>query len=142
VSHRFLRVALIVCLAALTARAQDTGAGAPVDPERWNIYFQATSIGQYHGNFSALYTGPLSLSPTPERDVSLTSTLYFGFRITDNTQLYFNPEIAGGRGFSHVDGVANATNGELPRVASATPKPYLARLYISHDFGFGDSGRM
>ncbi|MDQ6699901.1 MAG: carbohydrate porin, partial [Acidobacteriota bacterium] len=26
---------------------------------------------------------------------------------------------------------------ELPRVASATPKPYLARLYISRDFGFG-----
>jgi high affinity Mn2+ porin len=33
--------------------------------------------------------------------------------------------------------VANAPNGELPRVASATPKPYLARLYVSHDFGFG-----
>jgi high affinity Mn2+ porin len=33
--------------------------------------------------------------------------------------------------------MANATNGELPRVASATPKPYLARLYVTHDFGFG-----
>ena len=28
-------------------------------------------------------------------------------------------------------------NGELPRVASATPQPYLARAYITHDFGFG-----
>ena len=51
--------------------------------------------------------------------------------------LYFDPEIAGGKGFSGVNGVANSPNGELPRVASATPKPYLARLYISHDFGFG-----
>jgi high affinity Mn2+ porin len=25
----------------------------------------------------------------------------------------------------------------MARVATATPKPYLARLYISHDFGFG-----
>ena len=36
-----------------------------------------------------------------------------------------------------MNGIANAPNGELPRVASATPKPYIARLYISHDFGFG-----
>jgi hypothetical protein len=35
--------------------------------------------------------------------------------------------------------MANATNGELPRVASATPKPYIARLFIQHDFGFGSA---
>ena len=52
--------------------------------------------------------------------------------------MYFDPEIAGGKGFSGVNGIANAPNGELPRVASATPKPYLARLYVTHDFGFGD----
>ena len=49
----------------------------------------------------------------------------------------FDPEIAGGRGFSGVDGVANPPNGELPRVASATPKPYVARLFLQQDFGFG-----
>ena len=69
--------------------------------------------------------------------MSLTTTLFFGVRLGQNTQLYFDPEIAGGRGFSGVNGIANAPNGELPRVASATPKPYLARLYLSHDFGFG-----
>jgi carbohydrate-selective porin OprB len=65
--------------------------------------------------------------------------LFLGLRLAKNTQLYFDPEIAGGRGFSGVDGVANFVNGELPRVASALPKPYLARLYISQDFGFGDA---
>ena len=25
----------------------------------------------------------------------------------------------------------------MPRVATATPKPYLARLFVTHDFGFG-----
>jgi hypothetical protein len=69
--------------------------------------------------------------------VSLTTTLFFGLQLGHNTQLYFDPEIAGGRGFSGVNGIANAPNGELPRVATATPKPYIARLYISHDFGFG-----
>jgi high affinity Mn2+ porin len=107
-------------------------------PERWNLYYQATSIGQYHGTFPTLYSGPLSLQDRTERDVSLTTTLFLGLRIDKNTAVYFDPEIAGGKGFSNVNGIANAPNGEIPRVASATPKPYLARLYIAHDFGFGD----
>lgn len=118
-------------------RAQDSVA-PPIAPERWNLYFQATSVGQYHEAFPALYSGPLSLSNRSERDVSLTTTLFFGLRIGNNTQIYFDPEVAGGRGFSGVNGMANASNGELPRVASATPTPYLARLYVTHDFGFGD----
>ena len=109
----------------------------PVEPERWNLFYQATSIGQYHGTFHSPYSGPFSLQNYMERDVSLTTTLFFGLRLEKNTTLIFDPEIAGGRGFSGVDGLANSSNGELPRVASATPKPYVARLYLSHDFGFG-----
>jgi high affinity Mn2+ porin len=105
--------------------------------ENWNLYYQATSIGDYHGTFNSLYTGPLSLQNHPERDVSLTTTLFFDWRIEKNTQIIFDPEIAGGKGFSNVDGIADPPNGEIPRVASAEPKPYLARLLISHDFGFG-----
>ncbi len=112
--------------------------GAQAEPERWNLFWQATSIGQYHGTFPSPYEGPFSLQDYPERDVSITTTLFFGLRFDQNTQLYFDPEIAGGRGFSGVNGLANSSNGELPRVSSATPKPYLARLYLSHDFGFGD----
>jgi hypothetical protein len=105
--------------------------------ERWNLYYQATSIGQRHGTFYAPYQGPFSFQNYPEKAVSLTTTLFFGLRLDPNTQLYFDPEIAGGRGLSGVNGIANAPNGELPRVNSATPKPYIARLYLSHDFGFG-----
>jgi high affinity Mn2+ porin len=110
----------------------------PVAAERWNLFYQATSIGQYHGTFRSPYAGPFSLQDYPERDASLTTTLFAAFRMEKNTVLIFDPEIAGGRGFSGVDGLANSSNGELPRVASATPKPYLARLYVSHDFAFGD----
>ena len=106
-------------------------------PERWNLFYQATSIGQYHGTFPSPYAGPFSLQDRLERDASLTTTLFFGLRLAPNTQLYFDPEMAGGRGFSGVSGLANSSNGELPRVESATPKPYLARLYITQDFGFG-----
>jgi high affinity Mn2+ porin len=101
------------------------------------LFYQATSIGQYHGTFHSPYSGPFSLQNYVERDVSLTTTLFLGLRLQKNTYLYFNPEIAGGRGFSGVAGLANSSNGELPRVASATPKPYVARLYVSHDFSLG-----
>jgi len=47
--------------------------------------------------------------------------------------------MAGGRGFSATDGIANFSNGEMPRVSTATPKPYLARLFVTQDFGFGDA---
>jgi high affinity Mn2+ porin len=117
---------------------QSKRADAPVESEKWNLFYQATSIGQYHGTFHSPYSGPFSLQDYTERDASLTTTLFFGLRLEKNTALYFDPEIAGGRGFSGVDGLANASNGELPRVASATPKPYVARLYVTHDFGFGD----
>src|SRR5581483_49783 len=136
-----LMLALLVPVAVFAQSSDTSSPDVPPlgPPENWNLYYQATSIGQHHGTFNSPYTGPLSLQNYPESDVSVTTTLFFGLRLPHNTQFYFNPEIAGGRGFSNVDGLANPSNGELPRVASATPKPYLARLYISHDFGFGDS---
>jgi high affinity Mn2+ porin len=121
-----------------TLAAQDPPPDSTVTPERWNWYWQATSIGQYHGTFHSPYADQSSLQDYPERDVSLTTTLFFGLNLGQNTQLYFDPEIAGGRGFSGVNGLANSSNGELPRVSSAQPKPYVARLYITHDFGFGN----
>ncbi|MBV9506331.1 MAG: carbohydrate porin [Acidobacteriia bacterium] len=140
---------LLLIIAAADALAQEQppvpqdpsqasqGTDRAADAENWNLFYQATSIGQYHGTFHSPYSGPFSLQDSVERDVSLTTTLFFGLRLEKNTALYFDPEIAGGRGFSGVNGLANSSNGELPRVASATPKPYLARLYIYHDFSLG-----
>jgi high affinity Mn2+ porin len=123
---------LVALAAAVGLRAQ-----APAADETWNLYTQATSIGQYHPGFTSPYAGPFSLAGHPEAEASLTSTLFFGWQVFSNTQFYFDPELAGGRGFSGTDGVANFPNGEMPRVATATPKPYLARLYVTQDFGFG-----
>ena len=106
-------------------------------PQRWNIFWQATSVGQYHGKFHSPYEGANSLLDRVERSWSVTSTLFLGLRLGPNTSIYVNPELAGGLGFSSVNGIANYPNGELTRVASVTPKPYLARAYIQHDFGWG-----
>jgi hypothetical protein len=130
-------IALVLALYP-AAFAQDSGAAAQAAaPETWNLYYQATSIGMRHASFPALYSGPLSLIDTPEHDVSLTSTIYLGYRFK-SVEFYLDPEIAGGRGFSNVDGLANSENGELPRIARATPTPYLARLFATYTFGFGD----
>ncbi|HEY4360206.1 MAG TPA: carbohydrate porin [Bryobacteraceae bacterium] len=130
---RISLAALLVCATgACFAQTPDA------EQERWNLFYQATSVGQMHGTFASPYSGPFSLQDSRERDVSLTTTLFFGLRLENNTTFVFDPEIAGGRGFSGVDGLANSSNGELPRVASATPKPYIARLFVSHDFGWGN----
>ena len=101
------------------------------------MYFQSTSIGQYHGAFESPYASPFSLQDHPEAETSLTSTIFLGFLLAPNTQFYFDPELAGGRGFSGTNGIADFPNGEMPRVSTATPKPYIARLYVTQDFGFG-----
>jgi high affinity Mn2+ porin len=126
----------VVTVLSLSGPLAAQSADAPAS-ETWNLYYQATSIGQNHGTFNTPYTGPLSLQDYREDDVSLTTTLFFDARLAHNLQLVFDPEIAGGRGFSGVDGLANPSNGELPRVASAMPKPYIARLLLTYDFGFG-----
>ena len=123
--------AVMLTSLSLTASAQEPPQGQPprqddkpseaaVEPERWNLFYQATSIGQYHGTFHSPYSGPFSLQDHMERDVSLTTTL-FGLRLEKNTVLYFDPEIAGGKGFSGVNGLANSSNGELP--ASRRQRP-------------------
>src|SRR5258708_1341710 len=88
--------AIIACL-TLSAWAQDasqTPPKAPNDsaPERWNLFYQATSIGQYHGTFNSPYSGPFSLRNYMERDASLTTTLFFGLRLSENTSLRRRPK--------------------------------------------------
>src|ERR1700733_1012594 len=117
--------------------SSQSGTDTETGPERWNLFYQATSIGDYHGKFHSPYEDAESLQDYTEHDVSLTTTLFFTWRLEQDTFLIFDPEIAGGKGFSGVNGIADQPNGEIPRVATATPKPYIARLLIQHDFGFG-----
>src|SRR4051794_230331 len=53
----------------------------PQKQQRWNLYWQATSIGQYHGSFRSPYEGENSLNNIVERSVSLTTTFYLGLRL-------------------------------------------------------------
>ena len=110
-----------------SAPAQENAAG---HDERWNVFFQSTAIGQAHPGFDADYSGFNSLPNYAEKRVSWTGTIFADFRLASFADLVIDPELAGGRGFGYVSGIAGFTNGEIPRVAGATPSVYIARAYL------------
>lgn len=110
----------------------------------WNWYSahsQATVVTSLHGNFPAKYSGQNSLSPDQEEATSMTATAFLACRLWrddhNSGELIFNPEIAGGKGFSGVTGIAGFVNGEITRVGVPQPTPYIARLYYRNIIGFG-----
>ncbi|MCW3077536.1 MAG: carbohydrate porin, partial [Bacteroidetes bacterium] len=103
-------------------------------PPRLNFHFQQTIITQYHPKFNAPYSSINSLQPEEETQTSLTSTLFFGARLWKGGSFYFNPEIAGGSGFSQARGIAGFSNGETFRIGSPAPAIYLARAYYKQNF--------
>jgi high affinity Mn2+ porin len=110
-------------------------------PTFYSAHGQATVVMQAHGLFRSPYIGPRSLIPDEPAATSITSTLFldtFLWREPGNTgELVFNPEIAGGRGLSNVNGIAGFPNGEIPRVGGPAPTPYFARIFVRHVWGLG-----
>ena len=110
----------------------------PEAESRWySIHAQTTFIQQQHNAFPAPYTGAESLVSKEPAAASETGTLYLAARVTESTELVFNPEVIGGRGFSNVFGVAAFPNGEMNRVTSLEPTPYIARLFGRHIWELG-----
>ncbi len=108
------------------------------DSSTFQLHFQQTVVTQYHPGFRAKYTnGVNSLVEQEEAQTSLTTTFFMGFKIARYTQLYFNPEIAGGAGLSKATGIAGFPNGETFRVGNPKPQVYVARLLISQLFPIG-----
>jgi len=100
----------------------------------WSLHFQMTAIDQYHGEFNAPYSGKNSLQDTTEQDMSVTATLFLGYRLWKYGALYCDPEISGGKGFSGTTGIAGFPNGEIYRVGNPTPGAYIARAYYQQSF--------
>jgi high affinity Mn2+ porin len=105
--------------------------------EYFNIFGQGTVISQWHGPFTSPYSGPHSFQSINELKTSETATLDLGARPFENTEVYFDPEIAGGEGDSSVFGIGAFPNGDITRVGKVQPTPYVARLYVSQAINFG-----
>ena len=107
------------------------------DSSKFQLHFQQTVVTQYHPDFNESYSGPKSMAPHEDAQISLTTTCFAGIRVTRNTVIYFNPEIAGGAGLSGATGIAGFTNGETFRIGNPKPQVYVARLYVSHYIPIG-----
>ncbi len=119
------------CSAKDTIR-KDTGS-------RWSFHYQATVIDQYHGKFKAPYSGQNSLQDTTENDMSVTSTIFLGYRLWKYGAIYCNPEISGGKGFSGTTGIAGFPNGEIYRVGNPVTQAYIARGYFQQSIALKGS---
>jgi high affinity Mn2+ porin len=96
----------------------------------WSYHFQFTGIAQGHPTFTSPYSGQNSLSSEHEREYSVTSTVYIGRRLWQGASIYFNPEMAGGRGIGSTLGVAGFPNGETFRIGDPAPAVYVARIFF------------
>src|SRR6266852_3525267 len=91
----------------------------------FSAHAQATMVTQTHDVFPSPYIGPKSLLPVEPSPTSLTATLFLDARLWKSDEwsgeLVFNPELAGGRGFSGVLGLAGFPNGENQKVGEVQP---------------------
>jgi high affinity Mn2+ porin len=96
----------------------------------WNFHFQFTGIVQYNPGFTAPYSGQNSFVSRREPAYSVTTTAYIGRGLWQGASVYFNPEMAGGKGLSSTLGIAGFPNGETFRIGDPTPVVYIGRLFI------------
>jgi high affinity Mn2+ porin len=106
-------------------------------PTWFSAHAQGTVVTGVHDHFHSPYIGPLSLLPVEPQATSETTTFYFAARLWEGGEFVFNPEVAGGRGFSGSNGVAGFPNGEITRVGVVEPTPYFARLFYRHTINLG-----
>jgi len=122
-------VIIMTCSVGVKAQRSDS-LNLLKSSEKWTYHFQYTNVMQGHDGFQAPYSGKNSLNPNAEQAFSLTSTLYLGRKLWKGASIYFNPEVAGGKGVSSTLGVAGFPNGETFRIGDPSPTLYLARLFI------------
>jgi high affinity Mn2+ porin len=122
-----LSLLLLVSLIPAAVVAQDSA-------ETSSYHFQLTGIQQAHPSFEARYTGNNSLLPTSENLLSVTATLFLGRRLWEGGEVYFDPELQAGSGFSSSRGVAGFPNGEIYRVDNPAPRVFIARLFFRQHF--------
>ena len=111
--------------------APDTG-----DSDRYSLHGQTTLIAQGVPGFRSPYRGDNSLVPHQARQTT-TATIFLGLKLTDSTELYYNPEFSQGFGLSRTLGVAGFVNGEAQKAGAPFPKLRSNRYFIRQTFGLG-----
>jgi len=134
--HQF-RVGLDYHFAADDEGSKMPNLGIVPDMSRWSLHGQTTLIGQGAAPFSAAYTGPFSLNANGEMRESWSMTGFFGWKVLDHTEIYFNPEPFQGFGLSQTHGLGGFSNGEAQKAGFDFPHYNTSRLFVRQTFGFG-----
>jgi high affinity Mn2+ porin len=122
-----------------SAQAQTSPDEANELSRRFIANAQATHVVQFKPAFDAAYSGPNSLSTQGERSYSTTATVFLGWRLGANTELFFNPEMAAGVRLSRLTGMGGLSNGELARTSGEDPVFYRARLFMRHTINISEA---
>jgi high affinity Mn2+ porin len=131
--HLFIAIIIHTCLQNVNAQTKKDSI------EKWSYHYQFTAVMQGHPAFKAPYAGNNSLDSIKEQALSITSTLFLGRKLWKGGSVYFNPEIAGGKGMSSALGIAGFTNGECFRIGSPDPALYIARAFIRQHIAIGEN---
>lgn len=132
-----LFLALLI-LAPWPLIAQEEQAPAPPvvnNDSFWNRFWvsaQGNFIRQQQSSFDAKYSGPNSLLPEKEHATSRVETLYTGFQITNQLEILFDVESAGGAGLSNALGIAGFTNLDVVRNLTLSENPYVSRVMLHY----------
>ena len=120
------------------AAREERAASIDTEPEeRYSLHYQATVATQWHPSFSALYSGRNSMQTAEEWATSVVTDLFAGARLWRGGEIYFQPELGGGRGLSSTLGVAAFPSGEVYRVGDPAPTLLVGRVFMREVIGLG-----
>jgi len=120
--------ALLLCVAT-GVHAQGESSSLSF-PDRLWVSGQANFITQFNPSFPAKYSGLNSFGPDAQVATSRVLTLYTGLRLTNNTEILFDLESAGGSGLSNALGIAGFTNLDVVRNPTLGSAPYVGRVML------------
>ena len=126
---RSLCIAMAILLCSIHPLCAQQATESSYRDRIW-ISGQMNWISQLHGEFPAKYSGTNSLVSHGENITSRVFTLFTGFQIAKNTELFFDMETAGGGGISTALGLAGFTNLDVVRNPTLGSTPYIARYMV------------
>lgn len=92
---------------------------------------------QGYGRIRSPYEGPNSLPGGGQTRETWTVTGFFGRRLWDGGEIYFNPELAQGFGLAGTLGLGGFSNGEAQKTGAEFPKLRAQRYFLRQTFGLG-----
>jgi high affinity Mn2+ porin len=87
-------------------------------------------ITQWHPAFHSPYQGTNSQTPAADHGTSRVLTLYLGYSLTRNTEIFVDVESSGGHGLGDGLGIAGFPDLDIVRAGAISAKPYPARFLV------------